>query len=110
MVIQAVRFALGDSDDAMDDALRTNLLKMLSMMLNDTDLDNRRLAMSTVYSAARHKPGLILPSLGKLLPHIIKAAEINTELIREVQMGPFKHKVDDGLEMRKVSSRRLPDL
>ena len=102
MVIQAVRFALSDSDEAMDDALRPNLLKMLTVMLHDTNLDNRRLAMTTVYSAARHKPGMILPSLSKLLPYITKAAEVNPELIREVQMGPFKHKVDDGLETRKV--------
>lgn len=102
MVIQAVRFALSDSDEAVDDALKPSLLKMLTVMLNDADLENRRLAMTTVYSAARHKPGIILASLGKLLPYIIKAAEINPNLVREVQMGPFKHKVDDGLETRKV--------
>ena len=101
-MIQAIRFALGDSDEAMDDALRLSLLKMLTVMLNDSNLENRRLAMSTVYSAARNKPTMILPNLSKLLPYILKAAEIDPELIREVQMGPFRHKVDDGLETRKV--------
>lgn len=102
MVIQALRFALSDSDETMDDALKLNLLKMLTVMLQETDLENKRLAMTTFYSAVRFKPALILPNLPKLLPYVIKASEINPALIREVQMGPFKHKVDDGLELRKV--------
>ena len=106
MVIQAIRFALGDSDEAMDDALKPSLLKMLTVMLNDSDLENRRLAMTTVYSAARHKPSMILPNLSQLLPYIVKAAEINPNLIREITMGPFRHKVDDGLETRKVRQKQ----
>ena len=27
---------------------------------------------------------------------------LQKELIREVEMGPFKHTVDDGLDIRKV--------
>ena len=105
-MIQAIRFALGDSDEAMDDALKPSLLKMLTVMLNDSDLENRRLGMTTVYSAARHKPSMILPNLSQLLPYIVKAAEINPDLIREITMGPFRHKVDDGLETRKVRQNR----
>ena len=102
MVIQAVRFASSGSDETTDDSIKQTLPPMLTVMLNDPDLDNRRLAMTTLYSAARNKPTIILPILGKLLPYVIKAAEIDPKLIREVQMGPFKHKVDDGLETRKV--------
>ena len=106
MVIQAIRFALGDSDEAMDDALKPSLMKMLTVMLKDSDLENRRLAMTTVYSAARHKPTMILPNLSQLLPYVIRAAEIDPSLIREIQMGPFRHKVDDGLETRKVCQNK----
>lgn len=58
--------------------------------------------MNSFNAAIRTKPDLILPYLGQLLPLVIAQTYINPKLIREVSMGPFKHKVDDGLEMRKV--------
>lgn len=75
---------------------------MLVKMLSDTDLGNHRLALTTVNSAIHNKPDFILPHLNQLLPAVIQDTHIRPELVREVQMGPFKHKVDDGLELRKV--------
>jgi cullin-associated NEDD8-dissociated protein 1 len=37
----------------------------------------------------------------------MKETEIKPELIREVRMGPFTHKVDDGLELRKSAYETL---
>lgn len=102
-IIQAVRFALSDTDEASDEALRPHLIRMLIVMLQDSNLENKRLAMATLHSAARNKPRLVLNNLPQLIPYVIAASEVDSTLIREVQMGPFKHKVDDGLEMRKVS-------
>ena len=104
MVIQAVRFTLADSDVSYDDLLKPILVNMLITMLNDSDLENRRLAMTTLNSAAHNKPNLILPHLDQVLPLVMKESNVKPELVREVQMGPFKHKVDDGLEVRKVST------
>ena len=81
---------------------------MLATMLRDPDLDNARLALTTLISAIHNKPSLLLPDLHQLLPPVMKASYLNPALIREVQMGPFKHKVDDGLELRKVC-RSHPD-
>lgn len=102
MVISAMRFTLGDTDESYDANLEPIIIRMLSTMLEEKDLDNRRLAMITLNSAAQHKPNLIVPQLDVLIPHIMQETHIRPELIREVQMGPFKHKVDDGLEIRKV--------
>lgn len=71
-------------------------------MLNDTDLSNHRLALTTVNSAIHNKTNLIVPHLNKILPAVINDTRVNPALVREVQMGPFRHKVDDGLEVRKV--------
>lgn len=103
MAVQAVRYTLPDSDEAFDATLKNVLVDMLLVMLQDSEMDNRRLAMSTLNSAAHNKPDLILPHLGELMPFVLAESVIKPHLIREVMMGPFKHMVDDGLEVRKVS-------
>lgn len=59
--------------------------------------------MSALNSAARNKPKLIRGSLSDLLPRLYKETIVNKDLIRTVQMGPWTHKVDDGLEARKTA-------
>lgn len=75
---------------------------MILTILKDANLEIRRLGMTTLNSAIHNKPDLILPHLGELIPFVMTESVIKKELIREVQMGPFKHTVDDGLEARKV--------
>ena len=106
MVIQAVRYTLPDSDETFDEVLKITLIGMLTTMMQDPELENRRLALTTLNSAAHNKPDLIIPNLNILLPLVMKESVPKPELVREVMMGPFKHKVDDGLEVRKV---RAPD-
>lgn len=103
MVIQAIRFTFADSDDSFDEVLKPILMKMLTTMLDDPNLENRRLALSTLNSATQNKSQIILPHLAQVVPLVMKESKINPNLVREVQMGPFKHKIDDGLELRKVS-------
>lgn len=106
MVIQATRFTFADADESFDEVLKPLLSTMLITMLNDTSMENRRLALSTLDSAIRNKPEFVLPDLSQLVPLVLNESKVKPELIREVQMGPFKHKVDDGLEVRKASSWR----
>ncbi|TAQ89582.1 hypothetical protein B7494_g2085 [Chlorociboria aeruginascens] len=110
MVIQAIRYTLPDGDESFDAVLQATLIEMLTVMLRDSELENRRLALTTLNSAAHNKPGLIIPNLGLLLPLVLNESVIKTELIREVMMGPFKHKVDDGLEVRKSAYETLYSL
>lgn len=103
MAVQAVRYTLPESDEAFDTMLRNVLIDMLLVMLQDSDMEIRRLAMTTLNSAAHNKPDMILPQLGELIPFVLQESVIKPELIKEVEFGPFKHLVDDGLEVRKVS-------
>lgn len=65
--------------------------------------DVRRLSLSALNAAARNKPQLIREHLEALLPHLYEQTIVNAGLIRTVQMGPWQHKVDDGLEARKAA-------
>lgn len=107
MVIAALRFTFSDTDEAYDEYLRPMVVPMLVQMLKEQDLENRRLALMTFNSAMHNKPDIILPALDQLLPLAMKETVVKPELIREVQMGPFKHKVDDGLEIRKSAYETL---
>lgn len=102
MIIQAIRYTLPDSDEAFDSVLKASLIDILTAMLRDSELENRRLALTTLNSAAHNKPDLIIPNLGLLLPLVMDESVVKPELVREVMMGPFKHNIDDGLEVRKV--------
>ncbi|KAL1621639.1 hypothetical protein SLS56_009109 [Neofusicoccum ribis] len=107
MVISALRYTFADTDETYDDFLRPIVIPMLAAMLKETDLDNQRLALTTMSSAVHNKPELVLPNLPELLPLVMGQTVVKPELIREVQMGPFKHKVDDGLEVRKSAYETL---
>jgi len=58
-------------------------------------------------SAARTKPHLICEALPELLSNLYKEAKVNPALVRTVQMGPWTHKVDDGLDTRKIAYETL---
>ncbi|KKF93860.1 Cullin-associated NEDD8-dissociated protein 1 [Ceratocystis platani] len=79
LAIQAARYTLPESDEAFDTGLKSSL----------------------------NKPSIVLPRMGDLVPFIIDESKIKPELVREIMMGPFKHKVDDGLEVRKSAYETL---
>lgn len=107
VVISAFRYTLSDSRDTYNDVLRPLIVPLLVNMLSDRDLGNHRLALTTLNSAIHNKMDIILPHLKELLPAVFGDTQIKPELIREVQMGPFKHRVDDGLELRKSAYETL---
>lgn len=110
MVIAALRYVFSDTEKSYDVHLQSSVIPLLATMLVDDDLDNQRLSLATFNGALHNKPDLVLPHLGELLPYVMQRSVIRPELIREVSMGPFKHKVDDGLEMRKAAYEALYSL
>ena len=107
MIISALRYVFADTDASYNTYLQGTIVSMLEVMLGDTDLENQRLSLSAFNSAFHNKPDLVLPYLPQLLPFAMEATVPRPNLIREVTMGPFKHKVDDGLEIRKSAYETL---
>ncbi|RLO07596.1 hypothetical protein DYB28_000406 [Aphanomyces astaci] len=68
--------------------------------LQDEDMGVRRAALVTLNSAAHHQAAFLKPHVREsIVPILLKTMEIKLE--RVVDLGPFKHKVDDGLVLRK---------
>ncbi|KAL5534786.1 hypothetical protein ACEPAG_1250 [Sanghuangporus baumii] len=101
-VISAIRYTFADSRNDYDELLQGLIPEFLTAM-TDENLTVRRLAISALNSAARHKPRLIREHLGVLLPNLYKETVVRPELIRTVQMGPWTQKFDDGIEVRKAA-------
>uniref|UniRef100_A0A3B4AR27 TATA-binding protein interacting (TIP20) domain-containing protein n=1 Tax=Periophthalmus magnuspinnatus TaxID=409849 RepID=A0A3B4AR27_9GOBI len=101
-VVTAVKFTIIDQPTAIDTLLKDSIGDFLAT-LKDEDINVRRVALVMFNSAAHNKPSLIRGLLPKVLPHLYQETQIRKDLIREVEMGPFKHKVDDGLDVRKAA-------
>ncbi|TFK71706.1 TIP120-domain-containing protein [Pluteus cervinus] len=101
-VVSAIRYTFADNSQSYDELLGPLLVDFLCLM-QDSDLIVRRLALSAFNSAARTKPHLVKEHLSILLPKLYQETIIKPELIRTVQMGPWTHKVDEGLEARKTA-------
>lgn len=101
-VVTAVKFTISDQPQAVDSLLKSCIGDFLKT-LEDQDLNVRRVSLVTFNSAAHNKPSLIRDLLDCILPHLYNETKVRKELIREVEMGPFKHTVDDGLDIRKAA-------
>ncbi|CAO3683491.1 unnamed protein product [Umbelopsis vinacea] len=99
-VVTAIKYTFIDQAQHYDELLNPIIVEFLSL-IKDEDLNVRRLSLSTLNSAAHNKPYLIRHVLNTLLPLLYQETMVKNELIHMVEMGPFKHKVDDGLEIRK---------
>uniref|UniRef100_A0A1A8U0Q3 Cullin-associated and neddylation-dissociated 2 (Putative) n=1 Tax=Nothobranchius furzeri TaxID=105023 RepID=A0A1A8U0Q3_NOTFU len=101
-VVTAVKFTIVDHPAPIDSLLKDCIGDFLKT-LQDDDIDVRRVALVMFNSAAHNKPALIRGLLGTVLPQLYKETRIRKDLVREVEMGPFKHSVDDGLDVRKAA-------
>ncbi|KAG5891309.1 hypothetical protein JTB14_002870 [Gonioctena quinquepunctata] len=101
-VVTAVKFTISDQPATIDGLLRLCIGEFLNT-LQDPDLNVRRVALVAFNSAAHNKPSLIRDLLGTTLPQLYGETIVKRDLIREVEMGPFKHTVDDGLDIRKAA-------
>ncbi|KAH1023273.1 cullin-associated NEDD8-dissociated protein 1 isoform X2 [Dendroctonus ponderosae] len=101
-VVTAVKFTISDQPTPIDPLLRQCIGEFLNT-LQDPDLNVRRVALVAFNSAAHNKPSLIRDLLESILPQLYNETNVKRDLIREVEMGPFKHTVDDGLDIRKAA-------
>ena len=100
-VVSAFRFTLGDVSPTYNQLLAAMMVPLITTMLSDSNIENRREAVTTLNSAIHNKPELVVSDLNQLLPIVLADSYVKPELIKEVSFGPFKIKKDEGLELRK---------
>jgi cullin-associated NEDD8-dissociated protein 1 len=100
--VTAVKYAIVDAPHEVDSHLATSIGDFLRC-LADKELEVRRAALLTLNYAAHNKPGIIRPILTGHLDALYEETKLKEELIKVVNLGPFKHKVDEGLENRKAA-------
>ncbi|KAJ1931539.1 Cullin-associated NEDD8-dissociated protein 2, partial [Linderina pennispora] len=84
--------------------------------LGHADINIRRLTLLLLYSVAQNKPSQLSGLVKGFEPALYKQTEVDESLIRIITMGPFKKRVDDGLDARKIAFqcvymlvRNIPD-
>jgi cullin-associated NEDD8-dissociated protein 1 len=102
-VISAVKYTITEQPRDIDAQLKTDLPDFLSLLNKSEGVAVRRAAVLLLNSAAHNKPKLVQDSLDKVLPNLYAECVFDESLVRTIQLGPFKHKIDDGLELRKSS-------
>jgi len=96
-VATSIKFAIAGRADAK--VLSEYMPSFLVLLQND-DLSVKNAALLMVYSAVHHTPAVVAGLLqDHILPSLYELAVLN--LKRVVDLGPFKHTVDDALPTRK---------
>ena len=101
MALLGLKEAIVDRPHPIDEILQNKLLPQALNLLADPDVHVRRASAQLLGTAAHSKPELVKHLLPEHLPNLFSQTRINPDLIRVINLGPFKHKVDDGLEQRK---------
>lgn len=80
-------------------------------LLSDPKIQVIKSAIAFMNSEAHNNADALKRHLTKeVLESLYKETKIRQDLIREVMMGPFKHTIDDGLEIRKAAFECLYSL
>ncbi|XP_039172622.1 cullin-associated NEDD8-dissociated protein 1 [Eucalyptus grandis] len=101
-IVTAVKYSMVERPEKIDEIIYPEISTFL-MLIKDRDRHVRRAAVLALSTAAHNKPNLIKGLLQELLPLLYDQTIVKQELIRTVDLGPFKHVVDDGLELRKAA-------
>lgn len=102
-VISAVKYTITEQPQEIDASLKADLQDFFTMLNKSQNVAVRRACVLLLNSAAHNKPKLVQDSLDKILPNLYAECVFDKDLVRTIQLGPFKHKIDDGLELRKSS-------
>lgn len=99
-IVRSFKYSANKATDQMQLEL---LMTEFNACLFDSDIQVRRNALESLNSIVHNVPGIIKNDLDQILKAVLDETVVKTELIHEVDLGPFKHKVDDGMPLRRAA-------
>eukprot|EP00008_Paramoeba_atlantica_P012357 CAMPEP_0201479450 /NCGR_PEP_ID=MMETSP0151_2-20130828/4148_1 /ASSEMBLY_ACC=CAM_ASM_000257 /TAXON_ID=200890 /ORGANISM="Paramoeba atlantica, Strain 621/1 / CCAP 1560/9" /LENGTH=837 /DNA_ID=CAMNT_0047860947 /DNA_START=149 /DNA_END=2662 /DNA_ORIENTATION=- len=105
-MLLALRHVIVEKPQSVDQILsplQNGLMEGFLNHMRDTDLSVRRAALMVLMHAAHVKPALIISLLPQVLSVLYTETKLDPNLMRQVEFGPFRHSVDDGLPVRKAA-------
>ena len=79
------------------------ILPTFFLVLKDKNVGVKTNALISLNTIAHNLPQLLRSEIDELMPIVLKETITRPELIKEVDLGPFKHKIDEGAPLRKSS-------
>jgi len=102
-MVHSLRFAVTELGTAPLPPVVASSLMTFLRLLSDEDVGVRRASLLALNCTAHNKPAAIRDSMPSLLPMLYTETVKRPDLVHQVDLGPFKHTVDDGLESRKAA-------
>ncbi|EGD83494.1 hypothetical protein PTSG_04101 [Salpingoeca rosetta] len=100
--VNVARFLLNKGGEENRGALRS-ILPPFVLAIGDDNNDVRRVALGTFKAALLRHISLVIDVLDQAMELIYGETRVRPDLIQDIQMGPFKHKVDRGADTRKAA-------
>ncbi|KAF0974587.1 hypothetical protein FDP41_006619 [Naegleria fowleri] len=100
-VIGAIKYAVTDEPSPIDNKLTEDLPVFLAQLNKNQPVSVRRAVVLLLNSVAHNKPEILGDALEKVLPSLYAECVFDPNLVRVIHLGPFTHKIDDGLDLRK---------
>ncbi|KAJ3254768.1 Cullin-associated NEDD8-dissociated protein 1 [Boothiomyces macroporosus] len=107
--ITAYRFTLSSTNPEYNNIVKPYILNFLGK-ITDSENKVRYAALSALHSTIHSRSDLIADLLSQLLPALYEQTKLREDLIEVVDMGPFKNKIDHGLEARKTAYECMASL
>lgn len=98
----AVKIAAGfpSFSHSLTEALRSNIYAIVQL-INDKNVYVAKNALQAVHAIASRQPQLLAPLMPDIQQNVFARLKKNKDYVEVVDLGPFKHEEDFGLDMRK---------
>ena len=86
----------------MDTTALNTLIPEIIDLATDSEHKIRQFTLESLVSITHHLPHLLKADIETIYKILVNEVVVKPELIKEVDLGPFKHKIDEGRPIRKA--------